>query len=82
MDRKCVHSCKGLCNALAVAEQREQESLTQYRQYASGCDYPDVKQLLDGLIADRERALRLLRETREMLGEKFNLMDSINDSFA
>jgi rubrerythrin len=82
MDPKCVHSCKGLCNALEVAEHREEEAITQYRQYAAGCDYPEVKELLDALIADRERALHLLREKREMLSVKFNVIDRINDSFA
>jgi rubrerythrin len=82
MDQKCVHSCKGLCNALEVAEHREQETIAQYRQYAAGCDYPDVKELLDALIADREHALRLLREKREILTAKFNVIDRINDSYA
>jgi rubrerythrin len=82
MDPKCVHSCKGLCNALEVAEQREEEAIAHYRQYAAGCDYPDVKELLEALIADRERGLHLLREKREMLAVKFNVIDRINDSFA
>lgn len=82
MDRKCVHSCKGLCSALEVAEHREEEAIAQYRQYAAECDYPDVQELLVALIADRERAVRLLREKREMLSVKFNIVDRINDSFA
>ncbi len=82
MDRKCIHSCKGMCNALEVAEHREEEAIAQYRQYAAGCDYPDVKELLEALIADRERALHLLREKREMLSVRFNVIDRINDSFA
>ena len=82
MDRKCVHSCKGMCNALEVAEHREEETIAQYRQYAAECDYPDVKELLEALIADRERALHLLHEKREMLSVKFNVIDRINDSFA
>ena len=82
MSRKCVHSCKGLCSALEVAELREQEAITQYRQYATECDYPDVQKLLEALIADRERAIRLLREKREMLSMKFSVVDRINDSFA
>jgi rubrerythrin len=82
MERKCVHSCRGLCNALEVAEHREEEAIALYRQYAEGCEYPDVKELLDALVADRERALRLLREKRELLSVKFNVVDRINDSFA
>jgi rubrerythrin len=82
MERKCVHSCRGLCSALEVAEHREEEAITQYRQYAAGCEYPDVKELLDALVADRERGLRLIREKRELLSVKFNVVDRINDSFA
>ncbi len=82
MERTCVHSCKGLCNALDVMERREQEAIALYRQYAAECDYPDVKELLDALIADRERGLHLLREKRETLTAKFAVTDRINDSFA
>jgi rubrerythrin len=71
-----------LCAALEVAEHLEEEAITHYRQYATECDYPDVKELLDALIADRERALQLLRRKREMLGVQFNVIDRINDSFA
>ena len=82
MDRTCVHSCKGLCAALEVAEHHELETISQYKQYATGCEYPDVKELLEALVADRERALKLLREKRETLSVKFNVVDRINDSFA
>jgi rubrerythrin len=82
MDWTCVHSCKGLCGALEIAERREQEAITEYRRFAADCDYPDVKEVFDALVADRERALRLLRERREMLSVKFNIVDRINDSFA
>ena len=82
MNTTCVHSCKGLCAALEVAEHREQEAIREYRKFAGGCDYPDVRQILEDLIRDRERALALLREKREMLTVKFNAIDRINDSFA
>jgi rubrerythrin len=82
MTPTCVHSCKGLCNALDVAEHREQEAIREYRKFAAGCDYPDVRQVLEDLVRDRERALALLREKREILTVKFNAIDRINDSFA
>lgn len=62
MDPKCVHSCKGLCNALEVAEHREEEAIKEYREYVENCDYPDVRQLLQELIREREKTVRLLRE--------------------
>lgn len=82
MPPTCVHSCNGLCSALEVAERREQEAIREYRKYAAGCDYPDVRQILDELIRDREKALAGLREKREILTVKFNAIDRINDSFA
>lgn len=82
MKATCVHSCKGLCNALQAAELREQEAIREYREYAAQCDYPDVKELLEGLIRSREQALRSLRDKREALEVRFAMIDKINDSFA
>ena len=82
MNTTCVHSCKGLCTALEVAEHREQEAIREYRKFAAGCDYPDVRQILEELVRDREKALAALREKREILTVKFNAIDRINDSFA
>jgi rubrerythrin len=82
MNTTCVHSCKGLCAALEVAEHRDQEAIREYRKFAGGCDYPDVRQILEELIRDREKALAVLREKREILTVKFDAIDRINDSFA
>ena len=82
MNATCVHSCKGLCNALQVAELREQEAIKEYREYAAQCDYPDVKELLDELVRSREQAVRTLRQKREALEVRFAMIDKINDSFA
>jgi rubrerythrin len=82
MESDCTHSCKGLCTALAVAERRELEALGHYRKYAADCDYPDVRSLLERLVADRERSLATLRATREALNGRFSIIDTINDSFA
>ncbi len=82
MDKPCVHSCKGLCNALQVAEHREQEAIREYRNYASQCDYSDVRTLLEDLIRDREKALAGLREKREVLRAKFAVIDKMNESLS
>jgi rubrerythrin len=81
MNPPCVHSCKGLCSALEAAEHREEEAIKEYKQYAMNCDYPDVREILETLILDREKALQLLREKRDMLAVKFSVIDNINDSF-
>ncbi len=82
MKTLCVHSCKGLCNALEVAEVREQEAINEYRQYAATCDYPDVKAILEDLIRERERGLAVLHEKREALTVRFAMIDKINESFS
>ena len=82
MERQCVHSCRGLCAALDVAEHREREAIKEYQRVAAECDYPDVRELLDGLIRDRNRSLAALRAQREALLARFNTLDNINDSFA
>lgn len=81
MTTPCVHSCKGLCNALEVAEHRETEAIKEYKRFAESCDYPDVRVLLEDLIKDREHSVRLLRDTRAMLQAKFDTLDQITDSF-
>lgn len=82
MTDPCVHSCKGLCNALEVAEHREAEAMKEYRQFAESCTYPDVRVLLEELIREREHSVALLREKRAMLQAKFETLDQITDSFA
>jgi rubrerythrin len=81
MKAECVHSCKGLCNALSVAEHREAEAIKEYREYATTCDYPDVKEILETLAREREKMLNLLREQRAILEVKFSTIDRINESF-
>ena len=82
MNTTCVHSCKGLCNALEVAEHRETEAIKEYKRFAQNCDYPDVRTLLEEMIKDREHSLRLLSEKRMMLQAKFDTLDNITDSFS
>ena len=82
MGAKCVHSCKGLCNALVVAEQHERQAIAEYREYAAQCDYPEVRDILETMARERERMLRFVREQRTILEAKFLTLDGINDSFA
>jgi rubrerythrin len=82
MKPTCVHSCKGLCSALEIAEHREEEAVKEYRQYAASCDYPDVKAILEDLVEERERWLAVLRQKREALAVRFAMIDKINESFS
>jgi rubrerythrin len=81
MNTTCVHSCKGACNALEAAEQHERRAIEEYRRFAEGCDFPEVREILETLAQDRERCLRQLREHREALQARFSTLDSINESF-
>ena len=81
MPAQCVHSCKGLCVALDLAQQLEFDAIGEYRRFQAECDYPDVRDLLTQLIAEREHGLRLLAGKRRMLEAKFDSLDRITDSF-
>lgn len=77
----CVHSCKGLCSALEIAEQRERQAIREYQEYVDKCDYPDVREIMAELIKEREKGLQMLKEKRDILMVKFNTIDRINESF-
>ena len=81
MKPTCVHSCKGLCAALEMAEHLEQEAISQYKRFADDCDYPEVRIVLKELVTEREKALQLLVEKRQILTGKFDALDRINESF-
>ena len=81
MATQCVHSCKGLCAALDLAQKQENEAIREYRRFQAECDYPDVRDLLTRLIEEREHGLRLLAEKRQMLAAKFDSLDHITESF-
>lgn len=81
MENRCVHSCKGLCNALKVAEKQEQAALQEYTRFAAECDYPDVRQLLEKLVAHHQQALALVEDTRKTLESRFSVVDDISNSF-
>lgn len=82
MTTNCVHSCKGLCNALETAEHREREAIKEYTRFLETCDYPDVREILTDLIRHRQDALGILKEKRAVLAAKFQTLDNINDSFS
>jgi len=81
MGTTCVHSCKGLCNALRTAEQREREAIAEYARFQAECDYPEVRTLLGELIKVHEGGLDLLAETRNRLEGVFDSLDRITESF-
>ncbi len=81
MEVQCIHSCRGLCNALTVAEHRELSTIKEYQTYLDQCNYPDVQVILRELISQHQRMLGVLQGKRAELTEKFNILDDINQSF-
>lgn len=78
-DVDCAHSCKGFCNALEIATLREKEAILQYDSLRDECDYPDVKAILNELIIQRQKTIRLLDEAKLMLKSKFEIIDQIQN---
>ena len=81
MEVQCIHSCRGLCNALTVAEHRELSAIKEYQTYLDQCNYPDVQAILRELIGQHQKTLGMLQGKRAELTEKFNILDNINESF-
>ncbi len=81
MNTNCDHTCKGLCNALDLAIELEEKSLIGFRAYANECDYPDVKILLNDLIANKEKSILQLKDKAEMIRVTFNTLDQISAGF-
>ncbi len=78
---KCVHSCKELCTALEFASATEKEAILQYANFRDACTYPDVKAILNELIINKKKSIDLLEKTKEVLKEKFEVLDQIRTSF-
>jgi hypothetical protein len=80
-NHECTHSCKGFCNALEIALLREKEAILQYDSLRDECDYPDVKAILNELILQRQKSIRLLDEAKVLMKSKFDTLGQIQDSF-
>lgn len=80
-DVKCAHGCKEFCTAMEIATLREKEAILQYDALRDECDYPDVKAILNELILQREKSIRLLEEAKLLMKSKFEVLDQIQDGF-
>jgi hypothetical protein len=80
-DVKCAHGCKEFCTAMEIATLREKEAILQYDALRDECDYPDVKAILNELILQREKSIRLLEEAKLLMKSKFEVLDQIHDGF-
>ena len=78
---RCVQSCKELCNAIEYASASEKEAILQYAYFRDACTYPDVRNVLNELILHKKKSIELLEKTKELLREKFEVLDQIRQSF-
>ena len=77
----CEHTCKGQCQALDVALQREKEAILLYGQFRDECEYPDVKAMLNNLILRQQKTLHMIEDTMQTLHSRFEVLDQIQESF-
>jgi len=80
-NQECAHTCKGLCNALEIALLREKEAILQYDSLRDECSYPDVKAILNEIILQRQKSIRLLEEAKVLMKSKFDTLGQIQESF-
>lgn len=80
-DIRCAHTCKGLCTALEIALNQEKQTILQYAYFRDECTYPDVKLMLNELIIQRQKSIQLLNKTKQLLKEKFDVLDQIREGF-
>lgn len=81
IDVQCEHTCNGLCNALEILCEREQETLALVHGYRNECSYEDVRILLDELVTTHARSKQLLEETRTMMQAKCEVIEQMRIGF-
>ena len=80
-DVRCSHGCKEFCTTLEIATLREKEAILQYDALRDECDYPDVKAMLNELIIQRQKSIRLLDEVKILMKSKFEVLDQIQEGY-
>ena len=80
-DVHCAHTCKGLCTAVEIAILREKEAILQYDALRDECTYTDVKSILNELIIQREKSIRLLEDAKVLIKTKFEVLEQVQSGF-
>ncbi len=78
---RCTQSCKELCNAIEYASSTEKEAILRYAYFRDACTYPEVKTILNELIIQKKKSIELLEKTKEMLRNRFGVLDQIRAGF-
>jgi hypothetical protein len=74
---ECQKTCKETCTAMELTTRAEREAIMQYAALRDMCTYPPVKAMLNQLIIERTKSIKLLEQTRIILDEKFGVLDQI-----
>ncbi len=78
---RCAQSCKELCAAVETASATEKEAILRYAYFRDACTYPEVKTILNELIIQKKKSIELLERTKEMLRNRFEVLDQIRAGF-
>jgi hypothetical protein len=80
-DTRCAQSCRGLCAAVDASLQREKETILQFAALRDKCQYPEVNALLNELIIQSQKSIRLIEDAKAFLKSKFEVLEQIQDGF-
>ena len=78
---RCPQTCRQLCVPLESAILREKEVMIQFDSLRNNCPYPEVTMIMNELILQRQKSIRLLEEAKARLKEKFNVLEQIQEGF-
>lgn len=77
----CDQTCKGICTSLDAAAASETKAIVVYERLREQCTFPDIREMLEVLIARRQEILRLVDETRRRIRERFDVLDKVRESY-
>jgi len=80
-ETQCAQSCRGLCAAIDATLQREKETILQFAALRDKCQYPEVNALLNELIIQSQKSIRIIEDAKAFLKAKFEVLEQIQDGF-
>lgn len=84
MDEKnaeCAHACRHTCAMLSQALREESDMVRFYEKLKVECDYPDVHDMLQGLIEARSRSVLLINQKLNELRARAEILNGVISSF-
>lgn len=77
----CKQTCRQLCTGIELAMTYEKRAILQYASIRNVCTEPEVKNMLNALIIQKQKSIELLERTQALLRSKFEVLDQIRDGF-